>query len=106
IPPQDFRWYAAFHDEGEHPHVHMMAWSSKPGQAYLSKDGIKQIKSTLTNQIFKQEMYHLYEQKSASRDELVQEARKVMLEMSRQMVQGICEHPDMEQLMGELAQQL
>ena len=106
IPPQDFRWYAAFHDEGEHPHVHMMAWSAKPGQAYLSKDGIKQIKSTLTNQIFKQEMYHLYQQKSASRDELVQEARKVMLEMSRQMAQGICEHPDMEQLMGELAQQL
>lgn len=106
IPPQDFRWYAAFHDEGEHPHVHMMAWSAKPGQAYLSKDGIKQIKSTLTNQIFKQEMYHLYEQKSASRDELVQETRKVMLEMSRQMAQGICEHPDMEQLMGQLAQQL
>ena len=24
IPPQDFRWYAAFHDEGKHPHVHMM----------------------------------------------------------------------------------
>ena len=106
IPPQDFRWYAAFHDEGEHPHVHMMAWSAKPGQAYLSKDGIKQIKSTLTNQIFKQEMYHLYQQKSASRDELVQEARKVMLELSKQMSQGICEHPDMEQLMGELAQQL
>lgn len=106
IPPQDLRWYAAFHDEGEHPHVHMMAWSVKPGQAYLSKDGIKQIKSTLTNQIFKQEMYHLYQQKSASRDELVQEARKVMLEMTRQMAQGICEHPDMEQLMGRLAQQL
>ena len=106
IPPQDFRWYAAFHDEGEHPHVHMMAWSVKPGQAYLSKDGIKQIKSTLTNQIFKQEMYHLYEQKSTSRDELVQEARKVMLELSRQMAQGICEHPDMEQLMGQLAHQL
>lgn len=106
IPPQDFRWYAAFHDEGNHPHVHMMAWSAKPGQAYLSKNGIKQIKSTLTNQIFKQEMYYLYEQKSASRDELVQEARKVMLELTKQMSQGICEHPDMEQLMGELAQQL
>ena len=106
IPPQNFRWYAAFHDEGEHPHVHMMAWSAKPGQAYLSKDGIKQIKSTLTNQVFKQEMYHLYQQKSANRDELVREARKVMLELSRQMAQGICEHPDMEQLMGGLAQQL
>ena len=49
IPPEDFRWYAAFHDEGNHPHVHMMAWSVNPNQAYLSKDGIRQIKSTLTN---------------------------------------------------------
>ena len=56
IPPEDFRWYAAFHDEGNHPHVHMMAWSAKPNQAYLSKDGIRQIKSTLTNQIFRQEL--------------------------------------------------
>ena len=64
IPPQNFRWYAAFHDEGEHPHVHMMAWSVKPGQAYLSRAGIRNIKSALTNQIFKQEMLHLYEQKS------------------------------------------
>ena len=23
IPPEDFRWYAAFHDEGNHPHVHI-----------------------------------------------------------------------------------
>ena len=60
IPPQDFRWYAAFHDEGDHPHVHMMAWSVKPGQAYLSQDGIRQIKSKLTNDIFQQEMLHLY----------------------------------------------
>ena len=56
IPPEDFHWYAAFHDEGNHPHVHMMAWSAKPNQAYLSKDGIRQIKSTLTNQIFRQEL--------------------------------------------------
>ena len=54
IPPSDFRWYAAFHDEGEHPHVHMMAWSTKPEQAYLSQDGIRQIKSNLTNDIFQQ----------------------------------------------------
>ena len=80
IPPEDFRWYAAFHDEGNHPHVHMMAWSAKPNQAYLSKDGIRQIKSTLTNQIFRQELLHVYEQKSKSRDELVAEARKAMQE--------------------------
>ena len=106
IPPNDFRWYAAFHDEGEHPHVHMMAWSAKPGQAYLSKDGIRQIKSTLTNHIFQNEMLHLYEQKSISRDELVHEARKAMLEIVRTMKEGICNHPDAEQLMLELALEL
>ena len=106
IPPNDFRWYAAFHDEGDHPHVHMMAWSTKHGQAYLSKDGIRQIKSTLTNHIFQNEMLHLYEQKSMSRDELVHEARKAMLEMVQTMKEGICNHPDAEQLMLELATQL
>ena len=106
IPPNDFRWYAAFHDEGDHPHIHMMAWSAKAGQAYLSKDGIRQIKSTLTNHIFQNEMLHLYEQKSVSRDELVREARKAMLEMVRTMKEGICNYPDAERLMLELALQL
>jgi len=106
IPPNDFRWYAAFHDEGEHPHVHMMAWSAKAGQAYLSREGIRQIKSTLTNHIFQQELLSIYEQKSMSRDELVHEARKAMLEMVRTMKERVCNHPDAEQLMLELALQL
>lgn len=106
IPPGDFRWYAAFHDEGEHPHIHMMAWSAKPGQAYLSKEGIRQIKSKLTNDIFRNEMLHLYEQKSESRDELVRETRRAMLELVQTMRDGVCNHPDTEQLMLELAVQL
>ena len=106
IPPGDFRWYAAFHDEGEHPHIHMMAWSVKAGQAYLSKEGIRQIKSKLTNDIFRNEMLHLYEQKSDSRDELVRKTRRAMLELVRAMQDGVCDHPDAEQLMLELAAQL
>ena len=106
IPLQDFRWYAAFHDEGKHPHVHMMAWSTQPGEAYLTRNGIRNIKSTLTNQIFKQEMLHLYEQKSESRDELVRETRRVMLELSQQMRESVCEHPEAEWMMLDLAQQL
>ena len=106
IPPGDFRWYAAFHDEGEHPHIHMMAWSAKARQAYLSKEGIRQIKSKLTNDIFRNEMLHLYEQKSESRDELVRQARRAMLELVRAMQDGVCDHPDAEQLMLELAAQL
>ena len=106
IPPQDFRWYSAFHDEGGHPHIHMMAWSAKPGQAYLSKDGIRKIKSALTNDIFKQEMLHIYEQKSASRGELVRTAREEMKTLAQEMRQSIGSHPEVELLMVTLAAQL
>ena len=106
IPPEDFHWYAAFHDEGNHPHAHMMAWSAKPNQAYLSKDGIRQIKSTLTNQIFRQELLHVYEQKSKSRDELVAEARKAMLELAKVMREMTCIHPEAEQMIWDLSWQL
>ena len=106
IPPEDFRWYAAFHDEGNHPHVHMMAWSAKPNQAYLSKDGIRQIKSTLTNQIFRQELLHVYEQKSKLRDELVAEVRKAMLELAKAMREMTCIHPEAEQMIWDLSRQL
>ena len=106
IPPEDFRWYAAFHDEGNHPHVHMMAWSAKPNQAYLTKDGIRQIKSTLTNQIFRQELLHVYEQKSKSRDELVAEARKAMLELAKAMREMTCIHPEAELMIWDLSRKL
>lgn len=106
IPLQDFRWYAAFHDEGDHPHVHMMAWSAKPGQAYLSREGIQKIKSVLTNDIFKQETLHAYEQKSASRDDLAREARKVMRELTWKMRSGVCDSPEVETLMLTLVKQL
>ncbi|MCX4371812.1 MAG: relaxase MobL [Dysosmobacter sp.] len=106
IPPNEFRWYAAFHDEGDHPHVHMMAWSAGDAPGYLSPVGIGKIKSMLTNDIFHQEMLHVYEQKSHSRDELVAEARRAMLELTNEMKQGVCEHPEAEQLILVLAHEL
>ena len=106
IPPNHFRWYAAFHDEGEHPHVHMMAWSTQPGEAYPTREGIRRIKSTLTNQIFRQEMLHTYEQKSQSRDELVREARRAMAQLTREMSSGIYNCPAAEALIQKLVVQL
>ncbi len=106
IKPEDFRWYAAFHNEGNHPHVHMMAWSAKPGQAYLNRNGIKKIKSTLTNQIFQQELLHLYEEKSTSRDELVRQTRQAMLELAQRMRDGLCICPTAEKKLWELSQKL
>ena len=106
IPPNHFRWYAAYHDEGDHPHVHMMAWSTVPEEAYLTKEGIRQIKSKLMNQIFRQEMLHTYEQKSQSQDEVVREARQTIRKLPQEMARTICTRPEIEQKMAQLAEQL
>ena len=106
IDPKDFRWYAAFHNEGNHPHIHMMAWSTKPGQAYLDRNGITEIKSVLTNQIFQQELLHLYEEKSVSRDELVCQTRQAMLELAQRMRDGLCICPDAEKGLWDLSQKM
>lgn len=106
IDPKDFRWYAAFHNEGNHPHIHMMAWSAKPGQAYLDRNGITEIKSVLTNQIFQQELLHLYEEKSVSRDELVCQTRQAMLELAQRMRDGLCICPDAEKGLWDLSQKM
>ena len=106
IPPNHFRWYAAYHDEGKHPHVHMMAWSTVPDEAYLTREGIRKIKSTLANQIFRQEMLHTYEQKSYSRDELVWEARRAIHRLIQEMARSIYTYPEAEELMQTLSAQL
>ena len=51
IPPSQLRWYAAFHDEGEHPHIHMMLWSDDPSMASCVKT-ICGTCSLLTNTIY------------------------------------------------------
>lgn len=106
IPPDDFCWYAAFHNESHHPHIHMMAYSLNPSAGYLDTAGIRKMRSALTNGIFKEEMNHLYEQKSASRDELVSSARSAMAELINQMQSGICDNPEIARRMSELAEQL
>ena len=106
IPPNHFRWYAAFHDEGDHPHVHMMAWATVPREAYLTREGIRNIKSQLTNQIFQQEMLHTYKQKSQARDELVREARRAIRKLTQEMARSICTEPVIEQKLEQLAGQL
>lgn len=40
IPQGNLRWYAAFHNEKHHPHVHLMVWSEGEKEGYLSERGI------------------------------------------------------------------
>ncbi|MDO4813050.1 MAG: MobP3 family relaxase [Eubacteriales bacterium] len=106
ISPEHFRWYAAFHNEDHHPHIHMMAWSTDPKEAYLDRSGIRTIKSALANDIFSHEMVQLYEQKSETRQELVHAARQSMRALAQEMQSGFVDFPEQETLMRQLAGQL
>ena len=66
ISLDNFHWYAAFHDEGHHPHIHMMVWSDDPKEGFLTKDGIAAMRSKLTNAIFRDEMQQIYERKDVA----------------------------------------
>ena len=106
IPPDQLRWYAAFHDEGHHPHVHAMVWSVDPSQGRLTKEGVKMIRSKLTNDIFQDEMYTLYQEKDVSYKDLVAAVRRSMRELIEKMRTGFCDSPVIENKLLELSQSL
>ena len=103
IPPEQFRWYAAYHDEGEHPHIHMTVWADDPKQGFLTPAGIKAMRSVLTNSIFQDELYSLYQQKDISYKELTAQARASLRELVQQIENTICDSPVIELWMVQLA---
>ena len=102
ISQNNFRWYAAFHDEGHHPHIHMMVWSSDPKEGFLTTDGMEQMRSVLTNSIFHDELRELYVRKDLSYKEIVRSAQDAMLGFIEQMESEVYVNPVIEQKMAEL----
>lgn len=78
IPPSQLRWYAAFHDEGEHPHIHMMLWSDDPKYGFLRKDKLLHLQSILTNMIYADELKAVYVQKDIAYKDVTEAARAAM----------------------------
>lgn len=106
IKPENFHWYAAFHDEGHHPHIHMMAWSDDPKQGYLTRDGIAAMRSKLTNTIFCDDMKQIYARKDIAYKDLTEAAQDAMRELIRQMQHQVCDNPIIEEHMRQLVQAL
>ena len=108
IPPGSFRWRAAFHDEKHHPHIHMMVWSADPRQGYLTEKGIEQMRSQLSNDIFRDELLSLYQEKDQSYQEVRDAAMDAMGRLIREMKSGLCDSPviagQMETLAGMLTE--
>lgn len=78
IPPSQLHWYAAFHDEGEHPHIHMMPWSDDPKYGFLRKDKLLHLQSVLTNMIYADELKAVYVQKDIAYKDVTGAARETM----------------------------
>jgi len=106
IPMKNFRWYAAYHDADTHPHVHMMVWSDEPNQGYLTEQGVTNIRSMMTNEIFRDELMQLYQEKDISYKELREAAQDSMRELISQMENSLCASPVIEQRMDELVSEL
>ena len=106
IPPTHLKWYAAFHNEGHHPHVHLIAYSTKPGEGFLTKQGMDIIRSALAQEIFRQDLVSVYEQQTAHRDELRRTSREKVAGLVQQISGGACENPKLESMLRELTGKL
>lgn len=106
IPWEDFRWYAAFHDEAHHPHVHMVCFSADPSKGFLTKQGIAQIKSGLAKEIFRQDLTELYQKQTQRRNELNTDAQAALRGVIEEMQSGNIQNAHIEERLQYLADRL
>ena len=88
IQPDHLRWYAAFHQKENSVHIHMVLFSTDPREGFLTKQGIREVKAAFARQIFRQDLLHVYEQKTEHRNTLQQDAGERMAELIAQMQRG------------------
>jgi len=96
VVPENLRWYAAYHDEGHHPHIHLIAYSTDPSEAYVTKQGIEKMRSSLAREIFKQDLVQIYERQTVSRKELNIQSKDVLRQLIAEMQSGVCESKAVE----------
>lgn len=106
IKPENFRWYAAFHDAGHHPHVHMIAYSIDPREAYLTEKGIETIKGELAREIFRQDHLCIYQKQTEYRDQLRTRGRDSVAEIVAQINSGSYRNSKVEALLLSLSDRL
>ena len=104
IPGQDLQWYAAFHNEGHHPHIHMVAYSTGT-EGYLTRYGIDDIKSAFAAEIFQLDLMEIYKEQTKLRNDLRQMADAYMRKL-RDLPQSAREFEDFIPLLTEIHRRL
>lgn len=105
IKPETFTWYSAFHDEGHHPHVHMIIYD-KANNGYLDKQGVERIKSIFAHDIFRDEMLTIEREKTEKRDLLRQIGKDEIEEVIRRIHDGSEENVMLQAMLLDLSRRL
>ena len=106
IPMKQFRWYAAFHNESHHPHVHIIAYSARGNEGYLTKAGVENLRSAFGRTIFAQDLLCVYEKQTEYRNELREKSRDLLLELMARIQSEGYENERMEEKLLLLARRL
>ena len=106
IPLEQFRWYAAFHNQAHHPHVHMVCYSADGKSGFLTKQGIVKIKSGIAKEIFQHDLIEIYTRQTHRRDALTQKAGVLIRKLAKEMQEGALKNKRIEVLLLELSRRL
>ena len=96
IPMGHLKWFAAFHNEGHHPHLHLIAYSTVESEGYLTKQGVQKLRSAFAKDIFAQDLLCIYEKQTEHRDNLRSTSKDVLAEIISQINAGEYSNPHME----------
>ncbi len=105
IPPSDLRWYAAFHNETYHPHIHLVAYSVGR-EPYITEKRLDDLKRTFAKDIFSSEMHNIYVEQTDRRNELRKEAKNMIEEVVSLINEGHYSNPIVADLLKQLASEL
>lgn len=106
IPMEDLKWYAAFHNESHHPHVHLMVYASENAKPYLTQQGVMNLRSAFAKDIFADDLHSVYEKQTAHRNALRAQSREVIAEIVSRINSGAYDNPVVENMLLELADRL
>ena len=106
IPMENLRWYAAFHNESHHPHVHLIAYSTVENEGYLTQKGVENLRSSFAKDIFQQDLLCIYEKQTEHRNKLRAEARDIVEDLVSKINSEIYISASIQNKLLELADRL
>ena len=106
IDLKNLRWYAAFHDKKTNPHVHIIVYSQNEREGFLTNHGIEKIRSGFANDIYSDELLHLYAQQTDLRNLLKKESEQLMKQLAKSISENINFDTELIDLVAKLHDQL